>query len=110
MTQRKTLELYLIKQRNNDFRDDAIQSLTAEVEIAVVIARATSDIIHPLELRHVISCRHGNDTMITVCAEHILNAPLLHWTGSLFVCRKGRPPLWSSGQRSGFDSRRYQIF
>jgi hypothetical protein len=20
------------------------------------------------------------------------------------------PPLWSSGQRSGFDSRRYQIF
>jgi hypothetical protein len=28
----------------------------------------------------------------------------------LSYVEESRPPLWSSGQRSGFDSRRYQIF
>jgi hypothetical protein len=45
MTQRKTFQLYLKKQRTNDFRDDAIKSFTRDVESAVVTARATSDVI-----------------------------------------------------------------
>lgn len=45
MTQRKTLELYLKKQKNNDLRDDAIKSFPTDVESAVVVARATSDVI-----------------------------------------------------------------
>jgi hypothetical protein len=52
MTQRRTFELFLKKQSDSDFRDDAIKSFATDVESAAVVARATSDV---MPMNYVIS-------------------------------------------------------